>query len=133
MLYPKRLFHFMFTRLSHLNMLLKLNDTFILKVDASYDGSFLWWNNFFSLGTLYSNACGDYIYIYIYILELGFKLKTSLWKKLCGCLLIKNSVVNNNEFLKSNNMNWSFDWNITKWKIYIDSHTEFVIGTQYIM
>jgi hypothetical protein len=30
--YPKGLSHFIFTRPLHLNMLLKLNDTFILKV-----------------------------------------------------------------------------------------------------
>jgi hypothetical protein len=28
-------------------------------VDASYGDSFLWWNNVFSLSTLYSNAYGD--------------------------------------------------------------------------
>jgi hypothetical protein len=30
-----------------------------LLVDVSYGGSFLWRNNVFSMGTLYSNAYGD--------------------------------------------------------------------------
>jgi hypothetical protein len=30
-----------------------------LGVDAQLSGSFLWWNDVFSLGTFYSNAYGD--------------------------------------------------------------------------
>jgi hypothetical protein len=29
------------------------------EVDASYNGSLLWWNDVLSLGTLYSNDCDD--------------------------------------------------------------------------
>jgi hypothetical protein len=29
------------------------------RVDVSYNGSFLWQNGVFSMGTLYSNVCGD--------------------------------------------------------------------------
>ncbi len=47
---------------------------------------------------------------------LGFKLTNSLWKAMCGYLFIKKSFVSNNELLKSKNMGWLFEWNITKWK-----------------
>ncbi len=36
----------------------------------------------------------------IYQLGLGFKLKNSLWRELCGYLLIKKPFVNNYELLK---------------------------------
>jgi hypothetical protein len=55
-----------------------------------------------------------------------------LWSKLCDYLLIKNSFVNSNDF-----------WNWKIWircltkssqngKIYMDSHSKFAIGIQYI-
>jgi hypothetical protein len=57
----------------------------------------------------------------------------SLWRKMCGYLLIKNSFVSSNGFFKLKNMDWSFDWNITKWKKLYWFTSKFVIVTQYIM
>ncbi len=36
--------------------------------------------------------------------------------QLCGYLLIKNSFVSSNGLLKSKNIDWSYDQNITKWE-----------------
>jgi hypothetical protein len=69
----------------------------------------------------------------IYQLGLGFKLKNSLWRELCGYLLIKKPFVNNYELLKLKNMDWLFGWTITNGKIYIDSHFKFVIGIKYTL
>jgi hypothetical protein len=55
-------------------------------------------------------------------------MKKTLW-----LFIDKNSFVSNNELLKSKNMDWLSNWNITKWKFYIDSHSKFVIGIQYVM
>jgi len=66
-------------------------------------------------------------------LGLGSKLIISLWRKMCGYLLIKKSFIGGNGL-----------WNQKIWighligpsqtdKFYIDSHSKFVIGTQYMM
>jgi hypothetical protein len=46
---------------------------------------------------------------------------------MCSYLLIKNSFASNNEFLKN------MDWSSQNGKIYIDSHSKFVISIQYMM
>jgi hypothetical protein len=46
--------------------------------------------------------------------------------------LRKNSFISSNGLLKLKNVDWLSDWNVTKWKIYIDLHSKFVIGTQYL-
>ncbi len=54
-------------------------------------------------------------------------------KRIVWLFIDNNSFANSNELLKSKNMDWLSDCNITKWKNYIDSHSKFVIGIQYIM
>jgi hypothetical protein len=44
----------------------------------------------------------------------------------------KKTFSRNNELLKLKNMDWLFDWNITKWKKYVNSHFKFVIEIQYV-
>jgi len=56
-----------------------------------------------------------------------------LSKRIVWLFINKKSFVSNNELLKSRNMDWLFDYNITKWKTNIDSHSKFVIRIQYIM
>jgi hypothetical protein len=56
--------------------------------DASYGGSLLWQNGVFSLGTLIQMLVLINISLHL-LLRLGFKLTTSLWKKLCSYLLEK--------------------------------------------
>jgi hypothetical protein len=67
------------------------------------------------------------------LIGLGSKLISSLWRVLCGYLLIKNSFVSSNGLLKlkiwighliRRSQNEFFN---------IDSHSKFVIGTQYMM
>jgi hypothetical protein len=67
-------------------------------------------------------------------LGLGSKLTTSLWKELCGYLLIKKIhllVVMHawNQKRRTGHLTGT----TKNGKFYIDSHSKFVIGTQYIM
>jgi hypothetical protein len=65
-------------------------------------------------------------------LGLGFRLTTLLWREQCGYLLIKKSFAISNGFLKEKNglIVW---WTSQNGKYYTNSHSKFVIGTQYMM
>jgi hypothetical protein len=65
-------------------------------------------------------------------LGLGPRLTISLWSELCGYLLIKFWFVNSNGLLKSKI--WTSCLTRSQnTKMYIDSHSKFVIRTQYVM
>jgi hypothetical protein len=55
-------------------------------------------------------------------------MKRTMW-----LYINKKLILSNNELLKLRNIDWLFDWTIIKWKKYIDSHSKFVIGIQYMM
>ncbi len=69
------------------------NTTIATWVDVSYDGLLLWWNNVFSLGTLYSNEYGDW---YIFISTNKFIMKRTM-----RLFIDKKSFISNNGLLKS--------------------------------
>jgi hypothetical protein len=64
---------------------------------------------------------------------LGFKISISLWRELCGYLLIKISFVSSIELLSWNIGTGCLIGTSQNGTIYIDSHSKFVIETQYIM
>ncbi len=53
-------------------------------------------------------------------------------KKTMWSFFDKKSFANSVGLLKLKNMDWSFDQDIMNEKNYIDSHSKFVIGTQYM-
>jgi hypothetical protein len=111
--YPKILFHFMFTGLSHLNMLLKLNGTFMLKGRCK-----LWWFTFVTKQCFFFPLV---LFIQmLVVINISLDILIGTWiMKIIVCLFIdkKNHLSIIMDFWNKNKMDWSFDWNITKWKI----------------